>query len=109
MRIWEINPKHLCRNHLLGEHAELHAIWSVIINNKKGFKNHPEVNRWRGKLRALYMRHNLLVKEMEKRGYGHHSPLNKKLARGDSKQKIFVDSVEKQKAILKSRECDCPY
>ncbi len=30
MRIWDIPPKLLCRNHLLGEHRELHAIWSIL-------------------------------------------------------------------------------
>jgi hypothetical protein len=31
----------LCRNHLLGEHQELHAIWSVLVNGKKGYAHHP--------------------------------------------------------------------
>ena len=41
MRIWNISPKKLCRNHLLGEHRELHAIWSVLVNGKKGYARHP--------------------------------------------------------------------
>jgi len=65
MRIWDIKPSLLCRNHLLGEHSELHAIWSIITKNKRGFSSHPEVDRWRGKLKALFRRHQLLVKEMK--------------------------------------------
>lgn len=34
MRIWDLSPKRLCRNHLLGEHRELHAIWA---GGKKGY------------------------------------------------------------------------
>ena len=107
MRIWDINPKYLCRKHLLGEHAELHAIWSIILNKKSGFKNHPEVKRWRGKLKALYKRHDLLVKEMKRREYNHFSPLDKKLAKGKEEQKVLIDSIKKQKAILEKRNCNC--
>jgi len=41
MRIWDIPPRKLCRNHLLGEHRELHAIWSILIRSKKGYLKHP--------------------------------------------------------------------
>jgi hypothetical protein len=58
MRIWDIPVEKLCRNHLLGEHRELHAMWVVITQNKKGYSKHPETIRWIGKLRALYLRHN---------------------------------------------------
>ena len=70
MRIWDILPKKLCRNHLLGEHRELHAIWSVIVNGKTGYAKHPETLRWKGKLKALYCRHEALVIEMTARGTG---------------------------------------
>ena len=79
MRIWDISPKRLCRNHLLGEHRELHAIWSVLVNGKKGYAHHPETLRWRGKLRALYGRHDALVQEMAVRGYQHRSPVAEEL------------------------------
>lgn len=45
MRIWDISPGKLCKNHLLGEHRELHAIWTVITENKKGYSKHPETIR----------------------------------------------------------------
>lgn len=35
MRIWDIHPSLLCRKHLLGEHRELHAIWSILIYKKR--------------------------------------------------------------------------
>ena len=75
MRIWDISPKKLCRNHLLGEHRELHAIWVVLVRHKKGYSRHPETLRWKNKLAALYARHELLVMEMTARGYRHYSSL----------------------------------
>ena len=107
MRIWDLPPERLCRNHLLGEHRELHAIWSVLTNNKTGYSRHPEVIRWRGRLKALYLRHQILVNEMGNRGYRHNSPLLKKLATGKAKQDLKVDSYEDQIRNLKGKECGC--
>jgi hypothetical protein len=107
MRVWDISPKKLCRNHLLGEHRELHAIWVVITKGKKGYSKHPETLRWKGRLRALYLRHSRLVKEMKTRGYNHHSPLPSNLAKGISRQIVFVDSYKDQLKILKQKGCDC--
>ena len=107
MRIWDISPEKLCRNHLLGEHRELHAIWSVLIKNKKGYARHPETLRWKGKLAALYLRHQALVKEIKNRGYRHNSNLDSKFATGSKKQNIFIDSYKKQMKILKRKGCGC--
>ena len=109
MRIWDLSPTILCRNHLLGEHRELHAIWSILTQNKKGYSLHPETIRWRGKLKALYKRHEELVKEMHKRGYNHQSPLNQKLAVGKSKQELFVDSIPDQIKNLQEKHCKCKF
>ena len=107
MRIWDVAPKKLCRNHLLGEHRELHAIWSVLTKNKKGYSKHPETLRWKGKLAALYLRHKILIEEMKSRGYSHHSKLNHRLAIGIKKQSVFVDSRKKQREILRNKNCGC--
>ena len=107
MRIWDISPNKLCRNHLLGEHRELHAMWVVITENKKGYSMHPETIRWKGKLKAMYLRHEELVDELMKRGYNHHSPLDKRKATGKSIQDVFVDTPSKQIQILKEKKCNC--
>jgi hypothetical protein len=107
MRIWDIEPKYLCRQHLLAEHRELHALWSIITKSKKGYANHPETKRWQGKLKALYNRHEKLVSEMKKRDYQHRSPLNKKLAKGKLIQDKYIDSIRKQKEILEAKACLC--
>lgn len=107
MRIWDLSPEKMCRNHLLGEHRELHALWSILVKKKRGFRNHPETLRWRGKLKALYQRHKLLAQEMKKRGYQHKSVLDKREACGQAHQNDYVDSLSKQKEILKKKKCGC--
>lgn len=91
----------------MGEHRELHAIWSILVNNKKGYSNHPETKRWSGKLSALYKRHQDEVREMLRRGYNHKSPLDINLATGKRKQTDFVDTPKQQKQILIKKECAC--
>ncbi len=109
MRIWDIHPRHLCRKHLLAEHRELHGLWNILTKHggKGGYSRHPETLRWVGKTRALYDRHQALVKEFERRGYHHHTPLNAKLARGSRKQNIFINTVSEQKKILHQKGCEC--
>ena len=67
-----------------------------------------ETKRWIGKLRALYNRHEKLVSEIKHRSYQHHSPLNKKLAKGKAAQDILINTILEQKEILKNKECKCP-
>lgn len=109
MRVWDVSPSLLCRQHLLGEHRELHGLWNILTKHggSGGYSNHPETKRWVGKLKALYLRHEALVKEMNKRGYNHQTPLDKKLATGQAKQDVFIDSLAKQKKLLKEKPCDC--
>lgn len=107
MRIWDISPTLLCRQHLLGEHRELHAIWSVITEKKKGYSKHPETIRWVGKLKALYNRHQALVQEIRKRGYIHKSDLHIRFALGKKKQDEFINTISEQIEILKKKDCLC--
>lgn len=109
MRIWDIEPKYLCRKHLLAEHRELHGLWNILTKHggKGGYSKHPETLRWVGKLRALYNRHEALLKEMKKRGYDEKTSLDKNLAVGKSKQDVFINTIKEQKEILKNKPCDC--
>jgi hypothetical protein len=108
MRIWDVAPQLLCRQHLLGEHRELHAIWTVLVDDRAGYRRHPETLRWEGRLAALYARHEALVAEMTARGYRHASPLDRRHARGESVQAVFVDSPAAQRRILRAKPCPCP-
>ena len=109
MRIWDINPKYLCRKHLLAEHRELHGLWNILTKHggKGGYSHHPETLRWVGKQKALYLRHEALIKEFSRRGYKHYTPLDKRKAFGLGTQSTFINSIEEQKSILKSKNCEC--
>lgn len=110
MRVWDVAPKCLCRKHLLGEHRELHGLWNILTKHKGtgGYSRHPETLRWVGKTKALYNRHEALVKEMLRRGYNHLSPLDKRLAKGSATQRAYIDPPARQKQILKAKPCECP-
>jgi hypothetical protein len=94
---------------LLAEHRELHGLWNILTKHKGrgGYARHPETLRWVGKEKALYLRHEALVKEFSVRGYSHHTPLDKKLARGSGSQKAFINTTKEQKIILKNKPCEC--
>lgn len=72
MRQWLVNPKLLCRKHLLGEHVESHMFVGTILKKKSldgYFRNRLlEVHN-------LKRRHQELVQEMTARGYNHKSKL----------------------------------
>jgi len=70
-----VNPRIMCRQHLLGEHAEIHMFIKTISrgNSVKGYlqKGFLEIHN-------LYHRHEELVREMRQRDYKHNSDLDKK-------------------------------
>jgi hypothetical protein len=110
MRIWDVPPRQLCRQHLLGEHRELHGLWNILVvhGGTGGYSHHPETKRWVGKTLALFERHQELVAEMERRGYQHRSPLDPIAATGSRIQDVFIDSLREQERLLASKACDCP-
>jgi hypothetical protein len=107
MRIWDLDPHLLCDRHLLGEHRELHAIWSILTSGRSGYANHPETRRWRGRLAALYARHDQQADEMARRGFRHASPLDRRLATGAPHETELIDPIEAQRARLVQRGCGC--
>lgn len=72
MRMWMIEPKFLCKKHLLGEHGEIHKFKHTFVKQYsiKG-RITPIVQ-----IEPLNMkkRHDELVLEFERRGYNHKSP-----------------------------------
>jgi hypothetical protein len=72
MRMWMVNPKIMCRKHLLGEHVELHMFVGTILLNKAltGCVENGLVE-----VHNIKSRHASLVDEMEFRGMKHKSPL----------------------------------
>jgi len=110
MRIWDVPPRQLCRQHLLGEHRELHRLWNIVVvrGGTGGYSRHPETQRWVDKTRVLFERHQQLVAEMERRGYRHRLPLDRAAATGSRIQDAFIDSPEEQERLLAGKPCDCP-
>lgn len=110
MRIWDLDPRILCRQHLLGEHRELHGLWNILTRHgaKGGYSHHPETRRWVGRLAALHRRHEALVDEMTRRGYDHRSEIDPASAEGSSDvQDTYIHSPEEQIQILRDKRCDC--
>lgn len=109
MRVWDIDPRCLCRKHLLGEHRELHGLWNILTKHKGlgGYSRHPETLRWVGKQKALYNRHEALVVEFARRGFSHHTPLDIQHAIGSATQTALINTIEEQKELLKDKPCEC--
>ena len=109
MRIWDIEPKYLCRKHLLAEHRELHGLWNILTihGGKGGYAHHPETVRWIGKTVALFHRHEVLITEFARRGYRHRTPLDETLASGKNYQDIYINSISEQKILLQNKPCEC--
>lgn len=72
MRMWLVDPGLLCRNHLLGEHKEVHMLAGCVRRGKTlgRYITDGLVDPTR-----LDERHEQLVEEMARRGYNHQSPL----------------------------------
>ncbi|MDP3987464.1 MAG: pyrimidine dimer DNA glycosylase/endonuclease V [Nanoarchaeota archaeon] len=98
-RMWMVNPKKICKNHLLGEHKELHQLIGSL-NKNKSVKGH--INRGQVEIHNIKKRHEQLVKEMLARGYRHLSPLPK--FKNFKAGKISISQNEKE---LSKRCKDC--
>jgi hypothetical protein len=104
VRIWNLPVEELDDQHLLGEHLELHVIWSALTKppapgrRVRGWRNHPETRRFEDRLGALYDRHEAQVTEMNRRGWhGHKTPLDAALVQGSSRAWPPVSDAEVQK------------
>lgn len=72
-----VEPELLCRDHLLGEHNELHKLVGSIRNHPHGHAI-ADGQAAKGNIDTslIQHRHDQLVKELERRGYEHDSPLD---------------------------------
>jgi hypothetical protein len=61
MRLWDCDPRHLSNRHLLGEHRELHSLYSG------GWEHHPEYVRFQERRGLLALRHACQVQAMSER------------------------------------------
>jgi hypothetical protein len=72
MRMWMVDPRLMCRKHLLGEHVELHMLVASIRNgiSLRGFFKNKLIET-----HNVERRHEQIVREMKRRGFRHASPL----------------------------------
>ena len=71
MRMWMCNPKTLCRQHLLGEHGELHKFRHMFVKKRD---MHTRMERNQIFPKHMKKRHDELADELLRRGYKHNSP-----------------------------------
>lgn len=94
-----INPRWMCRKHLLGEHVEIHMTVGSLRKKKNlaGF-----LSRGLLELQSIERRHDQLVREMQRRGYTHASPLPRFKA-------VTGPRVDRSKSLvdLTARCADC--
>lgn len=72
MRMWGVDPKLMCRQHLLGEHVEMHMFVGSILAGTSllGYTFRGLVDTTK-----IRKRHAELMLEMRRRGMNHNSPL----------------------------------
>lgn len=101
MRMWMVDPKLLCRKHLLGEHGEIHK-------HRHNFVKGHSIEGRRGQIEPISMesRHDELAREMKRRGFNHKSPYSQPDL---SAYKLdgFVVDIEKSLHDLKCRCSEC--
>lgn len=102
-RLWNIDPAKLCRQHLLGEHKEMHQEAGTLHNHPHGeaiVRGHAEKGQVDTAL--IQKRHDELATELERRGMNHNSPLD-----FDDPLKIGYVDVEANKRDLANRCDEC--
>ena len=72
MRMWNVPPEVMCQKHLCGEHVEMHMLVGTIL---KGISIRGYVAGGLVETARIAERHELLSREMTRRGYRHLSPL----------------------------------
>lgn len=72
MRMWMVDPKLLCKKHLIGEHGEIHKHRHNFVKKHKITKRISPVVQIEPQ--SMQDRHDKLAEEMINRGYNHQSP-----------------------------------
>lgn len=72
MRMWMVDPRFMCRQHLLGEAVEMHMFYGSLL---KGISMKGYLANNLFEPRSLKARHDLLAEEMAARGFNHKSPM----------------------------------
>lgn len=105
MRMWMVQPQHMCRKHLLGEHGELHKFLHNWV------KKHSIGGRIAGNAiepSSYKARHDRLAAEMKIRGFNHQSPLEQPdFSYLPQEQQAFRVDIDQSYSLLIERCPDC--
>jgi len=93
MRMWLVDPTKMCRQHLLGEHVEMHMFLGSL---RKGTSVAGYILKGQLDPFLVQKRHDELVQEMTRRGYRHFTPL---IHRYSGSLRGFVNPVESEKEL----------
>ena len=109
MRMWNVDPRIMCREHLAGSHLEIHMfLGSIAIGTSmRGFLD-------KNLLEPEYLKeyHDMIALEMISRGYKHQSDIPEEffkttiLKLSDSDRIVKIDKDEALKELL-SRCPEC--
>ncbi len=94
MRMWMVDPRKMCRKHLLGEHVEIHMLVATL---KRGRSIEGFLTRGLLEPQNARARHDAIVAEMKARGYKHSSPLPRFRCHGPSGE-VSRESAEAELA-----------
>lgn len=70
--MWGAKPETMCRQHLLGEHLELH-MFAGTLKKKGGLKGYITNNLL--DVKEIKNRHDAIAEEMRSRGFNHKTPM----------------------------------
>ena len=101
MRMWNVEPKFMCVNHLMGEHLEMHMFVGTL---KKGVSVKGYVENGLVEIHNIKKRHDELAKEIVARGFNHKS--NLKFNMGKRRDEGSVNRANSLK-ILRNRCAYC--
>jgi hypothetical protein len=92
MRIWSLHPKYLDAKGIVALWRETLLAKHVLLDNTMGYKNHPQLNRFKKLMHPVdainqYLGH--VLEEADQRGYNFDSG---KISKTYSKTKIAVTS-----------------
>jgi len=96
--MWMVEPKIMCRKHLLGEHLETHMFVGTL-KRKIQLKGYVDSNCL--ELKSLKKRHDDLADEMFRRGYMHRTPLQLPKYFCDGQSDYVMNSTVDKEASLK--------
>jgi len=110
MRMWMVDPRIMCRKHLLGEHLETHMFCGTIkkkcVSSLEGYIKNNLLE-----IESLKKRHDELVQEMKYRNYQHNTPMEVlEESMIENIRRIKIDKEVSLKELLKRcPECNKRY